>query len=148
MTPKNPVRRTAKADPVPVRRKASGPRHAAPAGRSAGRTLARLVGPLVLVILTIGVLVVGAFPTRTWLAQRSTAATAESRLAELDAANDAARAEADALRTDSEIERLAREQYGYAKAGEEVYQVLSPARDPVRVPDAWPFGGLGTTIER
>jgi thiamine biosynthesis lipoprotein ApbE len=88
-----------------------------------------------MVILTVGVLVVGAFPTRTWLA-------------ELDAANDAARAQADALRTDSEIERLAREQYGYAKAGEEVYQVLPPARDPVRVPDAWPFGGLGTTIER
>ena len=148
MTARTPVRRTAKADPARGRQKAAGPRHAAPRRRSGGRTLARLVGPFVLVIITIGVLVFGQGPTRTWLAQRSTAATAESRLAELDAANDAARAEADALRTDSEIERLAREQYGYAKAGEEVYQVLPQAQDPVRVPDAWPFNGLGKTIER
>ena len=46
------------------------------------------------------------------------------------------------------LEKLAREDYGYAKAGEEVYRVLPPARDPVRVPDAWPFNGLGTSLAR
>jgi hypothetical protein len=52
------------------------------------------------------------------------------------------------LQTDAEIERLAREQYGYAKAGEEVYHLLPEARDPVRVPDSWPFEGLGSSLVR
>jgi len=38
--------------------------------------------------------------------------------------------------------------YGYAKAGEEVYHLLPEAQDPVRVPDAWPFEGLGSSLTR
>lgn len=106
-----------------------------------------MLTPVILVVLTVGALVLGAFPTRTWLEQRRTASTAEHRLSDLQAANDEAQAQADALRTDAEIERIAREQYGYAKAGEEVYHLLPQARDPVRVPDAWPFTGLGSTLE-
>ena len=75
-------------------------------------------------------------------------ATAEQRLAELDQANSDAQAQVEALQTDAEIERLAREQYGYAKAGEEVYHLLPEARDPVRVPDTWPFEGLGSSLAR
>ena len=100
-----------------------------------------------MVILTCGVLAFLA-PTRTLLDQRKTAATAEQRLAELDQANADAQAQVDALQTDAEIERLAREQYGYAKAGEEVYHLLPEARDPVRVPDTWPFEGLGSSLAR
>ena len=99
-------------------------------------------------MLTIGVLMLGAFPTRTLLDQRNAAATAESRLQELEAANAAAQQEADALRTDAVIEQLARQEYGLAKPGEELYHVLPPAQDPVRVPEAWPFNGLGSTLER
>ena len=69
-------------------------------------------------------------------------------MASLDQANAEAQAQADALQTDAEIERLAREQYGYAKAGEEVYHLLPEARDPVRVPDSWPFEGLGSSLVR
>ena len=82
------------------------------------------------------------------LDQRRTAATVEQRLAEIDQANADAQAQADALKTDAEIERIAREQYGYAKAGEEVYHLLPEAQDPVRVPDAWPFEGLGSSLTR
>jgi cell division protein FtsB len=82
------------------------------------------------------------------LDQRKTAATAEQRLAELDQANNEAQAQVDALQTDAEIERLARENYGYAKAGEEVYHLLPEAKDPVRVPDTWPFEGLGSSLAR
>jgi cell division protein FtsB len=124
-------------------------RHAAPRrGLGLGRTARRLVAPAVLAVLTIGVLTLGAFPTRTLLDQRNTAAEAEAQLAELDAANDAARQEADALRTDAVIEQLARQEFGLAKPGEELYHVLPPAQDPVRVPGAWPFNGLGSTLER
>lgn len=106
-----------------------------------------IVTPVILVILT-GTVVAFLAPTRTLLDQRRTAAAAEQRLAELEQANADAQAQADALQTDAEIERLAREQYGYAKAGEEVYHLLPEARDPVRVPDTWPFDGLGTSLAR
>jgi cell division protein FtsB len=106
-----------------------------------------IVTPVILVILTVAAVAFLA-PTRTLLDQRLTAAASEQRLAVLDQANTEAQAEADALKTDAEIERIAREQYGYAKAGEEVYHLLPEARDPVRVPDAWPFEGLGSSLVR
>ena len=142
-------RRRASAAPEPrTRRPAGRGRHAAPRPSGLGRTARRLLAPAVLAVLTIGVLMLGAFPTRTLLDQRRTAASAEARLQELDSANDAARQEADALRTDAVVERIARQEYGLAKPGDELYHVLQPAQDPVRVPGAWPFNGLGATIER
>lgn len=98
--------------------------------------------PIALVGLTVGVMVLGVFPTRTWLAQRATATVDETRLADLEAQNQAKRDRVAALQTDPEIERIAREEYGYAKVGEEVYHVLPPPQDPVRVPDGWPFTRL------
>ena len=126
--------------------KASGPKHAKPQ-RSLLRRSTLIITPVILVILTFGALAFLA-PTRTLLDQRKAAATAEQRLAELDQANSDAQAQVEALQTDAEIERLAREQYGYAKAGEEVYHLLPEARDPVRVPDTWPFEGLGSSLAR
>jgi cell division protein FtsB len=92
------------------------------------------------------IVAVGALPARNWLDLRRTSDIVERRLAELDAANLEAEAEAAALQSDAEVERIAREQYGYARAGEEVYHLLPEARDPVRVPDTWPFTGLGSAI--
>lgn len=126
--------------------RATGPKHV----RERPSLLRRstfIVTPVILVILT-GTVVAFLAPTRTLLDQRRTAAAAEQRLADLDQANAEAQAQADALQTDAEIERLAREQYGYAKAGEEVYHLLPEARDPVRVPDTWPFEGLGSSLAR
>jgi len=143
-------RRSRAQAPAPRRRSdassESGPKHAR-AKRSLLRRSTWVITPVVLVILTFGALAFLA-PTRTLLDQRKTAASAEQRLAELDQANDDAQAQVDALQTDAEIERLAREQYGYAKAGEEVYHLLPEAKDPVRVPDTWPFEGLGSSLAR
>ena len=116
--------------------------------RSAMRRLARLVGPVVLLACTVGIVVFLLLPTGTWIGQRQALASAQQRLDDLRSANDAAQARVDLLDTDTEVERIAREQYGYARAGEEVYHVLPPARDPVRVPEAWPFNGLGSTLQR
>ncbi len=126
--------------------KSSGPKHAK-VQRSWMARSTWIVTPVILVILTVAAVAFLA-PTRTLFDQRRAAATSEQRLAELDQANAEAQAEADALKTDAEIERIAREQYGYAKAGEEVYHLLPEARDPVRVPDAWPFEGLGSSLVR
>jgi cell division protein FtsB len=112
-------------------------------GAVVGRRLVRRLGvPLLVGVLTCGVLFIGVFPTRTYLNQRQATAQAETRLAELRASNAAGRERAETLQTDAEIERIAREQYGLAKPGEEVYQVLPPPEDPVQTPDVWPFNRL------
>lgn len=108
----------------------------------------RLVGPLVLVTLTGGLLFLGLFPARTYLDQRQSIATAEQRLEELTAQNEVRQEQVDTLGTDAELERLARDQYGLAKPGEEVYHVLPPPEDPVAPPDAWPFNRLGQQLHR
>ncbi len=102
-------------------------------------SLRRLVGPLVVLVVLTGVAFVGAFPTRTYLAQRQTMAQSSARLADLTASNEAAQAEVDRLQTDEAVEQAAREQYGLARPGEEVYEVLPEPVAPVQVPDVWPF---------
>jgi cell division protein FtsB len=113
--------------------------HAVGRGAVVARFSRRLVLPVVLVGLTVGIMVIGVFPTRTWLDQRAAVSSAQRELAELNADNEQRRARVAALQTDAEIERIAREEHGFAKVGEEVYHVLPPAEDPVRVPEAWPF---------
>jgi len=108
----------------------------------AARLTRRLAVPLLVGVLGCGVLFLGVFPTRTYLNQRQATAEAETRLAELHASNAADQQRAATLQTDAEIERIAREQYGLAKPGEEVYQVLPPPEDPVEAPDVWPFNRL------
>jgi cell division protein FtsB len=63
-------------------------------------------------------------------------------LAELQASNAERQQRVATLMTDEEIERIAREQYGLARPGEEVYRILPPAEDPVHAPDVWPFNRL------
>jgi cell division protein FtsB len=110
--------------------------------RVVGRGVARLAVPLLVGVLVCGVLFLGVFPTRTYLNQRASIAEAEARLDELVQANDELQHRRDTLQTDEEIERIAREQYGLAKPGEEVYHLLPPPQDPVQVPDVWPFNQL------
>jgi cell division protein FtsB len=107
-----------------------------------GRFARRLAVPLLIVVLSCGVLFLGVFPTRTYLNQRRSTASAESQLSQLQASNAEMQEHADTLQTDAEIERIAREQYGLAKPGEEVYHVLPAPEDPVHAPDVWPFNRL------
>ena len=100
--------------------------------------------PLVLVGVTAGALLLGVFPTRTWLDQRSAVQAAESRLADLEATNAERQAQVDVLGTDAAIEQIARQEYGLAKAGEELYHVLRAPRDPAPVPTGWPFDGIAS----
>ncbi len=123
-------------------------------GSRASRSAAAVVGrarraawPIAVAVLVCGVLFLGVFPTRTYLDQRGAEATAERRLAELEGERAELQARADALQSDAEIERLAREQYGLARPGEEVYRVLPPAEDPVAIPDTWPFNRLDQRID-
>ena len=85
----------------------------------------RLV-PFVVLIALIGVLFVAVFPTRTWLAQKRERADAIEQLHVLDEQNQILASRVEALQSDDEIERLAREQYNLVKPGEEAYALLPP----------------------
>ena len=108
----------------------------------------RLIVPLLATLLLMAVLVVGVFPTRTYLSQRQAIASADANLRDLTRTNDTLQAEADRLQTDQEIESQAREHYGLVKPGEESYHVLPDPEDPLRVPDVWPFSRLQQRLDR
>ena len=63
------------------------------------------------------------FPAQAWLDQRHERETLTAQEAALAAENQALQARTDELRTDEEIERLAR-QYNLVKPGEEAYFLL------------------------
>lgn len=98
-----------------------------------------------------GLLFVGgmaSFPARTYLDKRAEVGQAEDRAAQLRAENDKVQTRIDALQNDAELERLAREQYGLVKPGEEAYRVLPSPRDQAAVPDVWPFTRLDPQLQR
>jgi cell division protein FtsB len=147
MSPRLRDRRSDAEAPAPRRPSRRG-LHAEPRSRTIARTARRLVGPAILVVITVGVFTLGAFPTKMLLDQRRETAAAESRLADLEASNQAKQAQVDELQTDAMIERLARGEYGLARPGDEQYHLIPAPQDPVKVPDAWPFSGLGTSLDR
>ena len=78
---------------------------------------------LVLVVL-VGLLFAFVYPTRTFLDQRNETNKARAQLETLQAENARLARESKRLSTDSEIERLAREQYGLVKPGERSFVIL------------------------
>ena len=95
----------------------------------------------------VGILFVGIFPVRAIVEQRAEIAAAQRELAEVEAANDELDDRIDALGTDAEIERLARERHNLGRPGEEVYAILPAPPAPPAVPDAWPFRGLADAVD-
>lgn len=94
------------------------------------RRRSRVLLPLLASVAALAVLFGAVFPTRAVLAQRSDIATAERELAELEAENAELEARIEALGTDDEIERIAREQYNLVFPGEEAYALLPPPPAP------------------
>jgi cell division protein FtsL len=78
---------------------------------------------LVLVVL-VGLLFAFVYPTRTFLDQRNETNKARAQLETLQAENARLARESKRLSTDSEIERLARQQYGLVKPGERSFVIL------------------------
>ncbi len=98
-------------------------------------------------VIALGVLLVGVFPTRTLLAQRRDISSAQEELRAVEATNEELADRVEALGTDAEIERIAREQYRLVYPGEEPYALLPPPPLQLPVPDAWPFRGLHAAVE-
>lgn len=100
-----------------------------------------IAGALAATVLAVGVLFVAAAPVNTYRSQQQTTEEAEAQLAELRAERDRVQAEAALLRTDAEIERRAREDFGFQRPGEETYNILPAPTEPIGLPDTWPFTG-------
>jgi len=65
-------------------------------------------------------------PYRQIIDSQRQVSSAQARLADLEAENKTLQADVDALNTDEEIEKLAREKLGYVRPGETAYVVLDP----------------------
>jgi cell division protein FtsB len=90
------------------------------------------------VTLGIAALVVFVFPTRKWVDQRSAIQQREQTLTQLQSDNATLATRIEALQNGNEVERIAREQYGFARPGQSAYVVLTPP--PPALPDTWPYG--------
>jgi cell division protein FtsB len=110
------------------------------------RRAPRALWPLLASVVAIAFLVLFVFPTRTYLAQRASINRTQHQLDVLDQQNDALAARVEALNTDAEIERLAREQYNLVRPGEEAYALLPAPQPQAEVPDVWPFTGVQDLI--
>lgn len=113
--------------------------------RLAPPALTRWLRPLLVAavaIATMALLALYVFPTRTWIDQRAAITETEASLDALAAEREALEARVTELDTDSEIELIARTQYGLVLPGEEAYAVLPAPEHPVELPAVWPFGAI------
>lgn len=103
-----------------------------------------LGGFLVLVAL-VGLVVaaLGVFPFRQVLARERAVDLSQEKLDALVTENQRLEHQIAALQTDAEVERLAREQFGFVLPGEIGYVAVAP----VGISDPLPTGGM-TTLER
>ncbi len=90
-------------------------------------------GLVVAALALIGVLALAVFPTTAWLDQRRNRTVLVAQEAALSAETEVLRARVNQLRSDEEIERLAR-QYNLVKPAEEPYFILPQAKSAPAAP--------------
>ena len=119
--------------------------------RSAARTKRairrrRLVWPLLASLTIVGLLFIGVYPMRTFLAQRTSLSNATRQLEVLREQNQQLDERIQSLTTDAEVEKLARERYNLVRPGEEAYAILPAPPPPIELPPVWPFTGLAQRL--
>jgi cell division protein FtsB len=109
-----------------------------PERRHRWRTVARTAAWTTAILAVAVVLLVFVFPTRTYLSQRRQLTSAANQLQLLDQQNAQLTAQVARLQTDSEIERLAREQYHLVRPGERAFAILPAPAPPTPATPAPP----------
>ncbi|GMQ97867.1 MAG: hypothetical protein BMS9Abin17_0370 [Acidimicrobiia bacterium] len=84
----------------------------------------------IVVLIALGLVATGVLPVRDYLERENEVDAAQERLDELQSDNAELAADVDALFSEQEVERIAREQYGFVRPGEVGYVVLTPDADP------------------
>lgn len=118
------------------------PKPAKPSAGFALNVVRGFVLPLMLALVLFAGLVYFIFPTTTWLDQRAEASEVDAELQELMAEQTELREAISRMRTDEEIERIARRDFNFVFPGEEAYAVLPAPPAPVSLPPSWPFSLL------
>jgi cell division protein FtsB len=77
-------------------------------------------------LVSLGLVASGVLPVQQYLEREYQVTDAQERLATLEDANATINSDVDALQSDQEIERVAREQYGFVRPGEVGYVVIVP----------------------
>ena len=91
------------------------------------RKPSRWRGVLFLALLvSLGLVASGVLPLQQYLEREIQVTDAQERLSALETANESIASDVDALQSDQEIERVAREQYGFVRPGEVGYVVIVP----------------------
>ncbi|MGI9584509.1 MAG: FtsB family cell division protein [Acidimicrobiia bacterium] len=80
----------------------------------------------VALLVALGLVATGVLPVQQYLERENDVVNAQARLDELREDNAALSDSADAMLTDQEVERIAREQYGFVREGEVGYTVITP----------------------
>ena len=84
-----------------------------------------------LLLVALTVVLTNIFPFRQILAQREQVAVAGEQLATLQEENARLEHEAEALNTPTEIERIARSDFGLVREGDTSFVIVEPAQSPV-----------------
>ncbi|MDQ2754137.1 MAG: septum formation initiator family protein [Actinomycetota bacterium] len=84
-------------------------------------------------VAVVGVLLLFVLPGRTLLGQRHTLSITESRIHALSSENQKLSDRINQLQNNSEIERIARQDYGLVKPGEQALAILPPVAPPSTV---------------
>ncbi len=85
-------------------------------------------------------------PVRGWWSQREDIDAAREELAALEDDNDALGERLDRVADPAELERIARDQLGLVREGEESYVILPPPTAGLVLPDAWPFNRVASAM--
>jgi cell division protein FtsB len=107
----------------------------------------RLVWTVLVSVTIVGLLFVGVYPMRTYLAQRASLERSQHQLDVLRAQNGKLDQQVQDLNSDTEIEKLAREKYNLVRPGEDAFAILPSPPLPVAVPRVWPFTGLADKLD-
>jgi cell division protein FtsB len=77
-------------------------------------------------LVSLGLVASGVLPLQQYFEREIQVTDAQDRLDAVEAANSTFASDVDALQSDQEIERVAREQYGFVRPGEVGYVVIVP----------------------
>ena len=80
----------------------------------------------IVLLVSLGLVASGVLPLQQYFEREIQVINAQESLAAVEAENEAIAADVDALQSDQEIERVAREQYGFVRPGEIGYVVIVP----------------------
>lgn len=84
----------------------------------------------IVLLVALGLVATGVLPIRDFLERENAVDAANEQLAEISAANALLADDVNALYSEEEVERIAREQYGFVRPGEVGYVAVLPD-DPV-----------------